>query len=172
MNRKTTVLIVLVVALALLVVGAFSLSYRGQSAPSVVVNGAKYWTKSLTLTDNLTIIRFSGIVFNFSYPCNLTAPPPPQGGIGQICNRVTFTTISCPSGTQPCQGSLPQVRITFPNGTGEYFNSATIIQGVITYDSQKLANHVYFTTHTNPEVGIEWVTDHGPPDTLLLLVSA
>jgi hypothetical protein len=166
-------------ALILVVIlGGLFFYYRGQGngtpTTSMTVNGTKYWALNVTLTNNLPAIQFSSVTFIFSYPCNHATPPPPGGGLGQGCSHVTFTTVTCPNGSvsQLCQSNLPQIQVVFHDGTTEYFNNATIIQGVITYDSQKEANRLYFTIHSDPRVGIEWVTDHAPPDTLLLLVSA
>ncbi|MDG7008225.1 MAG: hypothetical protein JRN06_08265 [Nitrososphaerota archaeon] len=145
----------------------------GSPTPSVVVNGTRHWEMNVTLTDDLTTTLLSGFTFNFSYPCNHATPPPPTGGAGQACAKVTFIGVPCPGGTcgaEFCQGNLPQIQVVLPNGKVEYFNNATTIGGAMTYDSRKEPNHVHFIAGSSPTVGIERVTTHAPPNSLLLLV--
>ncbi len=121
----------------------------------------------MTLSDNSTTYMFEGITFSFSYPCNLAANPL------ESCAKVTPTIVSCT--TEPtgyaiyCQGTLPQIEITFSDGKVEYFNEATTINGVVTYD--RPASYPWFSVHSTPRVGIEFDKNHAPPDTLLLMVS-
>ena len=174
MKTTAKVLVISAVVVVVVALGLFLVvRNQGNQARSIIINGTKYWAMNVTLTDNLTIIRLSGVTFSFSYPCNHAAPPPPSGGLGQGCANVTFTTIPCNSnGAQLCQGNLPQAQIAFPDGVSVYFNNATTINGVITYDSQKIPNHIYFTAHSNPRVGIELFYDGAThTDALRLLVS-
>lgn len=175
MKTIAKVLVVSAIAAAVVALGVFlAIGGHGNQTPSVVINGTKYWATNVTLTESLTTVQLRGVTFNFSYPCDLAAPPPPTGGLGQGCANVTFTTIPCnTNGAQFCQGNLPEVQIVFPDGTNAYFNNATTIKGVITYDSMKILNHIYFTAHSGPRVGIEWLYDSAThSDNLLLLVSA
>lgn len=172
MSKALRASVAVAVVLVVVAVGALLVYYHGQGSgtQSVSINGTKYWALNVTLTDNLTSIRFSGVTFNFSYPCNHA----PVNGPG--CAKVTFITIQCSNGALGgadfCEGNLSQVQVIFSDRTTEYFNNATTIQGVITYKSQIVSNRLWFTTHSSPRVGIELTADHPPPDMLLLLVSA
>lgn len=178
MSKVLRVSMTVAAILVVVAVGSLLLYYNGQGrgTQSVSINGTKYWAVNVTLTDNLTSIRFSGVTFDFSYPCNSATPPPPTGGEGQGCANVTFIIVQCPNGAfagaQYCEGNLPKIQVVFPDGTTEYFNNATTVQGVITYNSRIAPSRLWFTVHSGPRVGIELVTDHAPPDTLLLLVRA
>ncbi|MDA4124974.1 MAG: hypothetical protein OK438_05945 [Thaumarchaeota archaeon] len=134
---------------------------------NVTINGTKYWSGTLTLFYNLTSISFGGVTFNFSDPCNYH----PSGVlvcrdklVNMWCSPYPYIVATI------CQEPLPQVKMVFADGSMEYFNKATMINGTMWSDFPR--SYPWFTSHLNPRVGIELNTNHAPPDTLTLLVSA
>ena len=73
------------------------------------------------------------------------------------------------AGASLCSQDLPQIQVTFPDGSVEYFNRVTAANATLTFHPP--SSYPWFSVHTDPQVAITLNT-HAPLAELTLFVSA
>jgi len=124
-----------------------------------VVNGTTFWYVSF-IQGNLTTVYFHGVQFAF----NEIASDSINSTIGaQITSKeVDLTTKTTPSGLY-CGYTLPQITITFPNGSVVVYNKETVaitaLGANIVFDTP--SSNPWFTQHISPQAGVGYQTNGG-----------
>ena len=156
--------------------------YQTQRAESLqagttILNGRTFRFVTIAFAANLNTVRFEHINFTLSLGF--------MEGIGSKFRNMSMSdssliTIWCPDaesldGLSLCSENLPQIRISFPDGTVEYFNNATVSRGE-TASRMIIAFHPptsnpWFTAHTGPQVAIS-INTNAPTDSFTLYVSS
>ncbi len=162
-----------VVAVAIIAVAALVLYQYQQSSGTkgemVTLNGNTYYSTTVPISANLTTLTFKGIGFTFTLGIQEElSPPQPYTQFSGL----TRVTVPCPPGVQGgaelCTEFLPQIQVSFPDGSVEYFNRATIVNTTVTYHPP--ASYPWFSTHTDPRVAI-MLNTNSPTASLTLYVS-
>ena len=135
---------------------------------TVTLDGSTYYSTTVPLLANLTTLSFKGI--GFSFTLGLVAE---QGfGLYTQIQGMKGVTVPCPPGVQGgaqlCTEFLPQIGVSFPDGSVEYFNQATVVNTSVTYHPP--ASYPWFSTHIDPRVAI-MLNTNAPTASLTLYVS-
>ena len=124
-----------------------------------VINGAPYWYVSF-IQGNLTTVNFHGVQFAFNSGIGVPRLPNSTGSQIEFSNATLLTGPHSP-GSPTCGGFLPQITITFPDGSSVVYNKETItltaIGANITW--AKPLSNPWFTPHVSPQAGVAFQTD-------------
>lgn len=131
---------------------------------TTVIGGTTYSYVSF-IEGNLNTVNFHGVTFAFN---DFLLPSPPQGGYVSIVNatmlRETKTTNSSGfGGLGGCMGFLPQITITFGDGSSVVYNRATVTVTAVSANEtfDKPSSNPWFTQHTAPQAGVAYQTNGG-----------
>ena len=134
---------------------------------TVTLNGGIYYFTTVPVLANLTTLTFKGVVFSFTLGLAEQDFAPYTRIQG-----MTRVTVPCPpgipGGAELCTEFLPQIQVSFPDGSVEYFNRATVVNTSVTYHPP--SSYPWFSTHTDPQVAIMLDTN-SPTASLTLYVS-
>lgn len=124
---------------------------------TTMIGGTSYWYVSF-IQGNLTTVDFHGVLFTFNGFVWGNASLGAQFNI----KGTDLTTKTSPNGLY-CGTTLPQITITFPDGTVAVYNKETVtltaVGANITFDTP--SSNPWFTQHTSPQAGIGYQTDGG-----------
>lgn len=162
------VVAVAVIAVAALVLYQYQQS-NGTKGTLVTLNGQSYWSTTVPVEYNLTSLTFRGVKFDFAYGFSLEGSWGPYTHI----THSTQVTAPCPpgvaGGASLCSQFLPQVQVSFSDGSAEYFNRAAAANTTLTFHPP--SSYPWFSTHTSPQVAI-MLNTNAPTASLTLYVSA
>jgi hypothetical protein len=124
------------------------------------IGGTSYWYVSF-IQGNLTTVYFHGVQFAFNDFMGSTFPGVSVGSQISI-DATLLTTKTSPSGLY-CASFLPQITITFPDGSSVVYNKETVsltpVGANITF--AKPASNPWFTQHISPQAGLAYQTNGG-----------
>lgn len=170
-SKRRTIVLAVVVVIAILAAALILYQYQQSNSAkgvTVTVDGSAYYSTTVPVTYNMSTLTFKGVRFDFAYIFTET----PAVGPYKNWRNVTSVTAPCPPGAMGgaslCSEGLPQVQVTFPDGSVEYFNRATAVSSTVTY--QRPSSYPWFSTHRNPEVAI-MLNTNAPTASLTLYVS-
>ena len=124
---------------------------------TTVIGGTTYWYVSF-IQGNLTTVNFHGVQFAF----NSFVWGNDSLGAQFTIQGTDLTTKTSPNGLY-CWATLPQITITFPDGSAVVYNRETValtaVGANITFDTP--SSNPWFTQHLSPQAGVGYQTDGG-----------
>jgi hypothetical protein len=169
-SKRVRIVVGVIVVVVIVVAALLLYQYQqgsGMKETTVTLNGSTYYSTTVPVLWNLTTLTFKGIVFSFTLGLaeqNFAPYTRIQG--------MTGVTVPCPPGTEGgielCTEFLPQIQVSFPDGSVEYFNKATVVNTSVTYE--RPTSYPWFSIHTDPRVAI-MLNTNAPTASLTLYVS-
>jgi len=126
---------------------------------TISIGGTTYWYVTF-IKGNLTTVNFHGVQFSFNAGF---VQPPFAGSEVQVNNATRLSTSGNSNSLGGCGSFLPQVTLTFHDGSSVVYNkeivTITAIGANVTY--AKPISNPWFTQHTSPQAGVGYQTNGG-----------
>ena len=127
-------------------------------AGTIVIGGQRFLSVTVPFMSSGTTVSLGQVKFTFldPQPRNLV----PNLGTEFIVANATFVTSTCVGNSSAngfCATFLPELMVTFTDGTTEYFNNATVTTSTSQYGQGRVTIQ-YFPPQANP-----WFTGHNAP---------